>query len=103
MSDLRKRIDDVEQQLRASFDAQAFPKQSKPQSLEELFAEEAAVRSAVLAEREACAKIAETLRTLKAALPIGQNGEFENEHVTVHGIEIAAAIRARNTKPENLS
>lgn len=54
------------------------------------------IKTAVAAEREACAKIAESLRTLKAALPTGPNGQSENAHVTIHGIEIAAAIRARN-------
>lgn len=50
---------------------------------------------ATLSERAACASLAETLKTLKASLPTGAKGEHETEHTTVHGEEIAAAIRAR--------
>lgn len=43
---------------------------------------------------EEAAKVAETLRTLDAALPTGPNGEWEYKHATKHGEQIAAAIRA---------
>jgi hypothetical protein len=61
----------------------------------ELAAAREAVAKAVEDEREACAKIAETEKTLKAWLPPGPNGEGENQHATIHGTAIAAAIRAR--------
>lgn len=43
---------------------------------------------------EVCAEIAGTAKTLKAALPTGENGEFEFEHATIHGDEIERRIRA---------
>ncbi len=48
-------------------------------------------------ERERCAKIAETLKTMKCNLPTGPNGEFEYEHPTIHGQLIAEAIRKRSS------
>jgi hypothetical protein len=44
---------------------------------------------------EEAARIAETLKTLDAWLPTGPGrGEGEQHHATVHGVKIAAAIRA---------
>lgn len=55
-----------------------------------------ALTSARQSEREECAKIAETLKTLKAWLPTGDNGEGESEHATIHGEAIASSIRSRS-------
>lgn len=62
-----------------------------------------AIDAAIEAEREACAELASTLPTMKASLPVGPNGEHKTEHVTVHGIVIAAAIRARGNAPPDPS
>jgi len=52
----------------------------------------AVARKAILEE---AAQVAETLKTLKVWLPTGgKPGEGESEHTTIHGIEIAAAIRS---------
>lgn len=48
---------------------------------------------------EEAAKVAETLRTLDATLPTGPNGEWEQKHVTKHGVQIAAAIRSLKAQP----
>lgn len=45
-------------------------------------------------EREACAKIADGLKTLYGWLPDGSGGGTYH-HPTIHGAKIAAAIRAR--------
>ena len=55
--------------------------------------------AAVAQEREACAKIAETLKTLRVWLPTLEGGKGEDEHTTIHGEEIAAIIRARSNTP----
>ena len=53
----------------------------------------------VSVEREACAALAESLKTLRVWLPTGDApGQGEAEHTTIHGKEIAAAIRERTAK-----
>jgi hypothetical protein len=55
-----------------------------------LQAEIAALREATLAEREACAKVAEEGRVIHSGMP-------GSPHPSIHGSQIAAAIRARST------